>query len=169
MDKVFIVVYLLAFLANAAASIFWGLRAKRAHEDLIRIKDELVRVKDSQLEAVREFTSAKVLEHHQATKKMLEEALSVKEEELRALRDDHVSRKELVEKFAAMRDQIEIELHEQQEELQKQVKAIEEGWAAPLIKMHGRGTVHPSIASSVTNSAADPTYMVEAEKRKDKT
>jgi Flp pilus assembly protein TadB len=71
MNSFLAVLYAVAFLANAAAAIFWGVREKRARE-------ELLRAKEAQIDLLREFTSTKVMEHFRDTKAILEDSIRAK-------------------------------------------------------------------------------------------
>jgi len=70
---ILLIAYVLALLANAAASIFWGVNYKRA-------TDRLLEAKDAQMATLRELTSAKVFEHFQSTKALLEDSIRDKED-----------------------------------------------------------------------------------------
>ncbi len=107
------VAYLLAFLANAAVSVFWGVRYKRAN-------DQLVAAKNAQIETLRELTSTKVLEHFRDTKAVLEDSIRTKEEEIRELKNDHISREQLIHKFQKTKDELQIEFERIERGFKKQ-------------------------------------------------
>lgn len=94
---ILLIAYVLALLANAAASIFWGVNYKRA-------TDRLLEAKDAQMATLRELTSAKVFEHFQSTKALLEDSIRDKEDQIRALLEDRQSSKdELRDQLVEMR------------------------------------------------------------------
>src|SRR5258705_12265728 len=92
MNSFLAVLYGVAFLANAAAAIFWGVREKRARE-------ELLRAKAAQIDLLRELTSTKVFEHFRDTKTLLEDSIRTKDIEIRALKDENISRNQLAEQL----------------------------------------------------------------------
>lgn len=91
---------------NALASILWGVQARRALKEQIAAKDAALLARDAQIETLRELTSAKVMEHFSAMKSqlegfidMLEKQINEKDRELQGLKDDKVSRSELIDEW----------------------------------------------------------------------
>jgi hypothetical protein len=116
---VLLIANILALLANAAASVFWGVRYKRA-------TDRLLEAKDAQMATLRELTSTKVFEHFQTTKTLLEESIRDKEEQIRALREDQqLSKHERRERLIQMKHQLEIVLQLSTESFKREVRMLE--------------------------------------------
>jgi hypothetical protein len=119
MNSFLAVLYAVAFLANAAASIVWGVRAKQA-------RDELLRAKEAQIELLRELTSTKVFEHFRDTKTLLEDSIRAKDVEIRSLQDESISRNQLVEQLEGMKDSLQLRLQTvAQKTLEQRIEDLE--------------------------------------------
>lgn len=102
---------------TASAQLIEILRSSNAHKSEIKAKDAALAAKDAQLETLRELTSVRVREHYLATKAQLEQyvedlkrQLEESERETLALRDDHISKKVLLDRLALLQADAEKQL-----------------------------------------------------------